>query len=105
MNHVIRFFESTLVAGILVVLLVVLLAAFVDIAYEIYLKIMAPPALVIDARGLMELFSLVLVLLIGLELVETVKAYLKEDVVHVAITVWIMCCTPDIFASTSPHMP
>ncbi|MFA7136156.1 MAG: phosphate-starvation-inducible PsiE family protein [Bacteroidales bacterium] len=37
----------------------------------------------IDANGLLDLFSLFLVLLIGLELLETVKAYFKEDIVHV----------------------
>jgi hypothetical protein len=47
--------------GILIVLFVVLLAAFIDIAYEIYAKILAPPVLLIDANGLMGLFSLVLV--------------------------------------------
>lgn len=89
MNRVIKFFESGLTIGILIVLFVVLLAAFIDIAYEIYQKILAPPFLIVDAGGLMSLFSLVLVLLIGLELIETVKAYLEDDVVHVDLVVLV----------------
>jgi uncharacterized membrane protein (DUF373 family) len=33
----------------------------------------------------MDLFSVFLVVLIGLELLETIKAYLKEDVLHVEL--------------------
>ena len=89
MTRVIRRFETALTGGILVVLAGVLLAAFIDIAYEIYEMILAPPVMVIDADGLMDLFSLVLILLIGLELIETVKAYIKEDVIHVELVVLV----------------
>ena len=50
---------------------------------------MAPPAFVVDAQGLMELFSLILILLIGLELIETVKAYLDEGAVHVELVLLV----------------
>lgn len=39
--------------------------------------------MIISADDLMNLFSTFLVLLIGLELLETVKAYLKEDLFHI----------------------
>jgi uncharacterized membrane protein (DUF373 family) len=89
MKRVIKLFESGLAVGILAVLFIVLVAAFIDIAYEIYQNILAPPILIVDASGLMSLFSLVLVLLIGLELTETVKAYLDDDVVHVDLVVLV----------------
>jgi uncharacterized membrane protein (DUF373 family) len=37
----------------------------------------------------MNLFSIFLVLLIGLELLETVKAYLKKDIVHVEFIILV----------------
>jgi uncharacterized membrane protein (DUF373 family) len=89
MKRVIRLFETGLTIGILAVLLVVLVAAFIDSASEIYQKILAPPILIVDASGLMNLFSLVLVLLIGLELIETVKTYLDDDVIHVDLVVLV----------------
>lgn len=82
---VLKFFEVSLLVGILLALSVTLLLAFVDIVYVIHSKIMAPPRFIVDAQGLMELFSLILILLIGLELIETVKTYLKEDAVHVEL--------------------
>ena len=88
-NTVFKAFEAVLLVGILLALSVTLLLAFVDIAYVIYGKIMAPPVFVVDANGLMELFSLVLILLIGLELVETIKTYLKENAIHVELVLLV----------------
>ncbi len=88
-HGVFRLFEATLLVGILLALSVTLLLAFVDIAYVVYTKIMTPPAFIVDAQGLMDLFSLILILLIGLELIETVKTYLEENVVHVELVLLV----------------
>ena len=89
MNAILKFIETTLVIGILLALSVTLLLAFLDIAYVIYEKIMAPPALIVDAEGLMELFSLILMLLIGVELIDGIKAYLDDHVIHVELILLI----------------
>ncbi len=89
-NNVIKPFEAMLLIGIILVLCVTLLGAFVDIAYVIYENIIVkPPVFVIDTDGLMDLFSLILLLLIGLELIETIKAYLKDHEVHVELIVLV----------------
>lgn len=89
MKKLIGHIEKMLLIGILLVICSLLILAFIDIIYEIKLKILKPPRFIIDADGLMGLFSLLLVLLIGLELVETVKAYLKDDVVHVEFIILV----------------
>jgi len=81
--------ERTLIWGVILVMSIILILAFLDILYVMYNTILQPPILIIDANGLMSLFSLFLVLLIGLELLETVKAYLKEDVVHVEFIILV----------------
>ena len=88
--HVVfKLFETILLIGILLTLSVTLLLAFIDITHVIYTKIMAPPTFVVDAQGLMELFSLILILLIGLELIETVKAYLDDGALHVELVLLV----------------
>ncbi len=89
MNAILKFIETTLVIGILLALSVTLLLAFLDIAYVIYEKIIAPPAFIVDAEGLMELFSLILILLIGVELIDGIKAYLDDRVIHVELILLI----------------
>ena len=85
----IEYIERGLIWSVIVVMSVILVLAFVDILYEIGEKIMNPPFFIIDADGLMSLFSLFLVLLIGLELLETVKTYLKDDIVHVEFIILV----------------
>jgi uncharacterized membrane protein (DUF373 family) len=89
MSDMIKYIQRFLIWGILVVVSILLVLAFVDIVYVIVQKIVAPPFLIIDANGLMDLFSLFLVLLIGLELLETVKAYLKDDLFHVEFIILV----------------
>lgn len=89
MSKLLKYIESALIFGILAVISVTLILAFLDIIYEIKQKVMMPPKFIIDAGGLMDLFSLLLLLLIGLELLETVTAYLKDDIVHVEFIILI----------------
>jgi len=89
MNKLLKYVEKFLVWGILMVVSLLLILAFIDIVYEIAQKILAPPVMIINADGLMDLFSIFLVLLIGLELLETVKAYLKEDLFHVEFIILV----------------
>lgn len=89
MSKFIKQVERLIIWGILIVMSVILILAFIDIVYEIYMRILEEPVFIIDSSGLMGLFSLFLVLLIGLELLETVKAYLKEDIVHVEFIILV----------------
>ena len=89
MVKLIEHIERILIWGVIVVMTIILLFAFVDIIYEIGKKLFTPPFLIIDANGLMSLFSIFLVLLIGLELLETVKTYLREDIVHVEFIILV----------------
>lgn len=89
MSKLVKYIERVIIWGILLVMSIILLLAFIDIVYEIFNKIVEEPIFIIDSTGLMDLFSLFLVLLIGLELLETVKAYLKEDIVHVEFIILV----------------
>jgi len=89
MLSLVKYIERSLIWGILLVMSILLILAFIDVAWEIKQKIIASPMFIIDATGLMDLFSLFLVLLIGLELLETVKAYLKDDIVHVEFIILV----------------
>ncbi len=83
MKKLIYYIEKGLIIGVLLVISIILILSFIDIVYEIKRHILAPPRFIINSSGLMDLFSLLLLLLIGLELLETIKAYLKDDIIHV----------------------
>ncbi len=89
MGKLIKYIEKGIIWGVLLIMSTILILAFVDIVWEIKERIISPPMFIIDASGLMDLFSLFLLLLIGLELLETVKAYLKDDIVHVEFIILV----------------
>ena len=81
---IIQKFTVLLLAGMLVV--VVLLSTLhlgVLIAHEAW----APPRFLIRVQGLLEIFGYFLLVLIGVELLETLKAYLKKDAIHVRVVI------------------
>jgi len=75
-----------LIALVLGVLLIVVVAlSTVDLGFLIAQDIWKPPRFLIPVQGLLEIFSFFLVILNGDELLETLKAYLKKDVIHVRL--------------------
>lgn len=66
---------------IIVMLLSTVHLGGVLIAQEIW----APPRWLIRVQGLLEIFGYFLLVLIGVELLETLKAYVRKDVIHVRV--------------------
>jgi uncharacterized membrane protein (DUF373 family) len=48
-------------------------------------EVWKPPRFLIPVQGLLEIFGYFLLVLIGVELLETLKAYVKKDVIHVRV--------------------
>jgi uncharacterized membrane protein (DUF373 family) len=79
---IIQKFVVVVLAGMLVVVVVLSTGHMgVLIAEEIW----APPRFLIRVQGLLEIFGYFLLVLIGVELLETLKAYLKKDTIHVRV--------------------
>lgn len=77
-----RFFVSVLI----VLMTVVIFLSIVELAYVIIKDIISPPVLLLDIKELLEVFGLIMLVVIGIELIETVmKTYLVEGVDHVRV--------------------
>jgi len=75
-------FTVLVLAGMLVVIVVLSTAHLGLLIGE---EIWKPPRFLIPVQGLLEIFGYFLLVLIGVELLETLKAYLKKDVIHVRV--------------------
>jgi uncharacterized membrane protein (DUF373 family) len=73
------------VCGLIVMLVVVVVLSTLHLGVLIVEEIWAPPRFLIRVQGLLEIFGYFLLVLIGVELLETLKAYLKKDVIHVRV--------------------
>ncbi|MCA1906594.1 MAG: phosphate-starvation-inducible PsiE family protein [Desulfarculus sp.] len=75
--------------GIKVVLIgmmmLTLLAGTVELGVILYEQLMKPPFLLLDITEMLEVFGFFLMILIGLELLETIKVYIKEDKIHTEV--------------------
>jgi uncharacterized membrane protein (DUF373 family) len=75
-------FTVMALAGMLVV---VMLLSTIHLGVLIAEEIWKPPRGLIPVQGLLEIFGYFLLVLIGVELLETLKAYVRKDVIHVRV--------------------
>lgn len=68
---------------LMMVLVVTLTTA--ELAWIIIRDIISEPIILLELDEILEIFGFFLLVLIGIELLETIKAYLKTKVVHVEI--------------------
>jgi uncharacterized membrane protein (DUF373 family) len=78
-------FERWIVTALIVMMVLTILLATVDLAWLIIKDIITPPVILLDVNELLDIFGLFLLVLLGIELVTTLKAYLTENEVHVEV--------------------
>lgn len=78
----IKKFEKMIIVSLIVMMVLVVLISTIELAVLIIKDIIQPPRFWLGIEQLFEIFGFFLILLIGVELLETIKAYLSESVVH-----------------------
>ena len=73
------------VLALAVLLILVVGLSTVHLGFLIAEEIWKPPRFLIPVQGLLDIFGFFLLVLIGVELLETLKAYVKQDVIHVRV--------------------
>ena len=79
--------QALTVTAIMMLLMIVLILSTVHLGYLIAKEMWERPRFLIPVQGLLEVFGYFLLVLIGVELLETVKMYLKKDVFHVRVVI------------------
>lgn len=83
-------FEKTLYGILLFLLGIVLIASVMDLAYIIFTYIFDEQVFpLLENKEILSIFSLFLLVLIGIEFFETILAYLKENVIHVEVIIMV----------------
>ena len=81
----IRKFERMIVTALVVMMGLTILLATIDLAWLIIKDIITPPVILLDINELLDIFGLFLLVLLGIELISTLKTYLTENEVHVEV--------------------
>ena len=82
-------FEKLILVFLLGMMMLVVLLSAVELGYIILKDIISPPLILLEIDELLEIFGFFLLVLIGIELLETLKAYFIERVVHAEIVLMV----------------
>ena len=87
MNRVMAIVEKAVLYALMALMAIVLILATLDLVWTIVLAVTTPPLLLVTLDTLLEIFGMFLLVLIGLELLDTITAYIREHVVHAEIVI------------------
>ncbi|NLD35461.1 MAG: phosphate-starvation-inducible PsiE family protein [Desulfatiglans sp.] len=83
MLDLLKRFERFLIQILMIMMAIVLLLVTIDLGWTIYKDISQPPYLILSVDQLLELFGLFMLVIIGIELLETImKTYLTQGIPH-----------------------
>ena len=84
-GSILKFFERLIVGSLILMMMVVILLSTIELGRILVLDIITPPSYLLDIDELLDVFGFFMLILIGVELLETIRAYLNEHEVHVEI--------------------
>ncbi len=83
-------FERYIVLALLAMMATVVLLGTIELGVILVTRMVEPPLIILlNLAEMLELFSLFLLILVGLELIEVIKDYLREDTVHAEIVLLV----------------
>ena len=82
MEKMLKTFEKVIVVALLGLMMFAVFVTTVELVVIFFRELMKPPRLLLNIEEMLEVFGFFLMVLIGLELLESIKAYLVEDRVH-----------------------
>lgn len=81
-NSFLRKFERAVILCLIVMMVIVVMISTLELGYILFKEIVSPPAFWLEINQMLDIFGFFMLILIGIELLETIKAYLVEKVVH-----------------------
>lgn len=85
MQKIIKAFEKVIVLGLLSMMMLAVFVSSVELAIVLFQELMKPPMFLLNIDEMLEVFGFFLMVLIGLELLESIKSYLVDDRVHAEV--------------------
>lgn len=87
MIEIVNKFEKVIYASLMILLMAVLIAAVIDLALSLVYSLIDTTPWILQPHEMINILGGFLLVLIGVELLETIKAYFKENTIHVEIVV------------------
>lgn len=85
----IKKFEQVVSTVLIVLMSFVVVVAIADLLWLLIKDAITPPILLLDTGELLEIFSMFLLVLIGIELIETLKAYVQHSKIRAEVIILV----------------
>ena len=79
MGKILKTFEKVIVFALLGLMMLAVLVSTVELVVILFRQLVKPPAFLLSIEEMLEVFGFFLMILIGLELLESIKVYLEQD--------------------------
>jgi uncharacterized membrane protein (DUF373 family) len=87
MIEIVNKYEKIVYVVLMALLMFVLAASLIELVWYIYQSLTNEPLYLLEAHELITVLGAFLLVLIGVELLDTIKAYFSENTIHVEIVV------------------
>lgn len=84
-----RKLEKSIIYVLIFLMFLVLISATIDLAVYLFRSMAKSDYFLMDFEALIEVFGAFLLVLIGIELLDTIKVYLRRNTVHVEVVVLV----------------
>lgn len=81
--------EKVVLNALMVMMGLVVVLATAELGWIIVKDVLTPPVILLEIEELLEIFGFFLLVLIGIELLETLRAYVIEHVIHAEIVLMV----------------
>jgi uncharacterized membrane protein (DUF373 family) len=82
-------FEQLIVLILMAFMMIAVLLSTVEVGVILWKQMLEPPLMLLNVKEMMEVFGFILMVVIGLELLETIKAYLDKRIIHVEVVLLV----------------
>ena len=91
LKRAVRWVERAIIIALIAIMSLLLLLATIELGYTVYLALMetSSDTLIVDLDNILNVFGVFLLVLIGIELLDTIKVYFKENVIHVEVVILV----------------
>jgi len=87
MLELVNKFERIVYAALMLLLMIVLGFSIVELCWLLVINLTNPPPMLLENHELTNVLGVFLLILIGVELLDTIKAYFKENAIHFEIVI------------------
>jgi len=82
-------FQKIIITVLTALMALVVMIATLELVYIMALDILSPPYILLDANELLNIFGYFLLILIGIELLETFRIYLREGAINAQVVLLV----------------